>query len=86
MTSSVNGRNFTAVENIPAGDPILLSGTISDDWLSVSGTWTSGTDSGTFKFYALGADQFNGNSKNSETMMWCGGRGGASTPDPCLKE
>jgi len=86
MTSTVNGRSYSAVMNPPVGDPILLSGTISDDWLSVSGTWSGGANSGTFKFYALGTDQFNGNSKNGETWEWCGGRGGAALPSPCLKE
>ena len=85
MTVTVEGRNLSATIPIP-GDPVLVSGTISDDWLSVSGTWSDGTHSGTFKFFALGSDQFNGSSQNGETWEWCGGRGGAALPDPCLRE
>jgi hypothetical protein len=86
LNSTVNGRSYTGVMNIPVGDPVLLSGTISDDWLSVSGNWTAGANQGTFKFFALGTNQFNGNSKNGETWQWCGARGGAALPDPCFRE
>lgn len=86
MDTTVNGRNFSGAMNTPGGDPVLLSGTISDDWLSVSGTWSGGVNSGTFKFFAVGTNQFNGNSKNGETLQWCGVRGGGAFPDPCFKE
>lgn len=86
MNTTVNGRNFSGVMNIPGVDPVLLSGTISDDWLSVSGNWTSSIDDGTFKFFAVGTDRFNGSSRDGELMQWCGVRGGGALPDPCFKE
>jgi hypothetical protein len=86
MTTTVNGRNFAGTMTIPGVAPVLLSGTISDDWLSVSGTWTSSIDTGTFKFFAVGTDRFNGSSRNAEIKQWCGVRGGGPFPDPCFKE
>lgn len=86
MTTTVNGRSFSGVMNVPGMDPVLLSGTIDNDWLTVSGTYTDGTAEGTFKFYAVGINQFNGSGRNAEVMAWCGARSGAGFPDPCYKE
>jgi len=85
LAVNVDGRQFSAVMNIPGADPMLLSGTISDDWLTVSGIWSDSTGSGPIKIFALGTDQFNGNSKNGETLEFCGTRSGAF-PTPCLRE
>jgi hypothetical protein len=86
MSTTVNGRDFSGSMGLPGMDPLLFSGTISDDWLSVSGTWTQGADEGTFRFFAVGTNQFNGSSRNGEVLQWCGGRDGAGFPDPCYKE
>lgn len=85
MTVTVNGKNFSAVED-NAGVLTNLSGTISDDNLSVSGTWINNMSTGSFTFYALGLDQFQGNGVDIFDWAWCGSRGGAGTPSPCFKQ
>ena len=64
---------------------ITYSGTISDDYLTVSGTWEENPDeTGPFKFYALGVNQFHGNfSDGPDAYGMCGVKGGAGFPDPC---
>jgi hypothetical protein len=66
-----------------------LNGTVKDDLLSAYGNWASGTSSGTFEFFAYGANQFQGNGVNNNdpgfVYDWCGGRNGAGQPSPCLK-
>ena len=66
-----------------------LSGTVANDFLSVYGNWTASTTSGTFEFFAYGANQFQGNGVNNDDLTfiydWCGGRNGAGQPSPCLK-
>ncbi len=86
MTTTVNGRAFPGTMGLPGFDPLSFSGTVSDDWLSVSGTWTNGPDEGTFKLFAVGTNQFNGSSRNGEVFQWCGGRAGAGFPNPCYRE
>lgn len=86
MTISVNGKNFTGVVDLGGGDVIDMSGTISDDNLTVSGNWTSPWLTGTFEFFALGANQYQGNGDNGTDIFgWCGSRSGAGQPSPCLK-
>lgn len=83
MTSTVSGKTFSATVTSGGPPSISMSGTISDDYLSVSGNWQNGV-SGTFKFYAVGVNQFNGKGYNgTENFGWCGGRGGAGVPSPC---
>jgi len=84
LSASVNGKNYSAVLDLGGGDVGKLQGTINDDYLSVSGTWTDPIGNTVpFKFYALGDNQFQGN--DDGTWAWCGNRAGASQPNPCLK-
>lgn len=66
-------------------DVVTLSGTLSVDYLTLTGTWSSPTppNSGPFVFKLVTADQFIGN-MNSGAYEWCGRRGGASLPSPCM--
>lgn len=86
MTVSVNGKTFSGVVDLSGWDDATLTGTLSDDFLSVSGTWTSPTNNGTFKFFALGLLQFQGNGNDGAVWAWCGSRSSAGEPDPCLKQ
>jgi hypothetical protein len=91
MTVTVDGKAFTGVINLGGGDTLILSGTISDNDLSVHGTYQGPVVTGVFNFFALGANQFQGNGDTDEAFAgemfaWCGGRGGAGMPSPCLKE
>ena len=47
---TVTDRNFSTTMNLGAPVPFVLRGTISEDTLSVSGTWTYFAEEGTFKF------------------------------------
>jgi hypothetical protein len=64
---------------------VSLSGTLSADYLTLTGTWTSPSpaDSGPFVFKLVSSDQFIGN-MNSGTYEWCGHRAGAGLPSPCM--
>jgi hypothetical protein len=91
MTVTVNGKAFTGSINLADGGTLVLSGTISDNYLSVHGTFQGPVVTGVFNFFALGANQFQGNGDTDEAFAgemfaWCGGRGGAGMPSPCLKE
>jgi len=86
MNTTVTGRSFTASIDYGAGIINSFTGTISDDYLSVSGTWTTGVNNGSFNFYALGVNQFQGNGLDGATdVEFCGGRGGAGVPSPCYR-
>lgn len=84
MTAAVSGKEFTGSVDI-LGTMITFFGTISDDYMRVSGTWQEDPDeTGPFTFYAVGNDQFNGNySDGPDAFGMCGARGGAGYPDPC---
>jgi hypothetical protein len=50
----------------------------------LTGTWTRNASSGAFKFFmTTNGQQFQGNWNS--TNEWCGYRGGAIAPVPCLK-
>ena len=84
MTLYVSGSSLTGVVDLGGGQNADLSGTISEDFLTVSGTWVSPSANGTFEFFALGPNQFQGNGDNgSEIFGWCGSRSGAGEPSPC---
>lgn len=86
LTVTVNGKNFTGVVDTGGGSTVNMSGTISNDYLSVSGTWGP-SNYGTFEFFASGTNQFQGNGNNtSETFGWCGSRSGAGQPSPCFMD
>ncbi len=83
MSVTVNGNTFTGYIDSPQG-PINMTGTISNDFLSVSGNWTSTTQNGFFNFYAVGSNQFNGNYGDQNIpLAWCGSLGGGQ-PSPCF--
>jgi hypothetical protein len=71
-----NGQNFT-------GTYIngTIGGTINGN--VATGQWHVGGSSGDIKWYLISSKQFNGNYGGSNE--WCGYRGGASAPSPCLK-
>jgi hypothetical protein len=84
MSITVDGQDFTAIVDIGGGDTVTATGTISDDYLSVTGNWVGPINNGPFTFYAMGANQFQGNANNGGSDFgWCGGRGGAGQPSPC---
>lgn len=85
MTVTINGQTFTGIMDLGGGSTAQLTGTISSNNMTVSGTWTSPSwPSGSFVFYALGINQFNGNGFNgSQVFGWCGGKNGAGQPSQC---
>ncbi len=68
-----------------AGNVVSLNGTLSVDYLSASGIWTSSAgDSGTFYWERKSnPDQFVGNIDGGSDG-WCGARAVASLPSPCI--
>ena len=86
LTITVDGKNLDGYADLGGGDSLTISGTISDDYLSVSGNWVGPTNIGTYEFFALGVNQFQGNYTDGiNTYAWCGNRGGAAVPSPCYK-
>lgn len=88
MTITIDGNSFLASGDLGGGDTVNLTGTISADHLSVSGTWVGPTNNGSFKFFAFGVNQFQGNiiDRFDVQAAWCGGRSGAGIPSPCYKD
>lgn len=64
-------------------DVITLSGMLSTDYMTLTGTWTQGAFSGPFVFRLINVNQFIGNRNNGD-YEWCGHRAGAGLPSPCL--
>jgi hypothetical protein len=66
-------------------DVITLNGTLSADYMTLTGTWTQSAPvtSGPFVFKLINANQFVGNMNNG-AFEWCGYRGGAGLPSPCM--
>lgn len=62
---------------------VTLSGTLSTDYMTLTGTWNSTTETGPFVFKLINANQFIGN-MNSGTYEWCGYRAGAGLPSSCM--
>jgi hypothetical protein len=62
---------------------VTLSGILSSDYLTLTGTWSLLPDSGTFVFKLVTMDQFIGNRDNGD-YEWCGYRAGAGLPSPCM--
>ena len=86
LTIDVDGKNLDGYADLGGGASLTISGTISDDYLTVSGNWIGPTNNGTFEFFALGVNQFQGNyADDVDIYAWCGGRGGAGVPSPCYK-
>lgn len=85
MTMTQTGGSVSAT--FPSGaDTVTLTGNLSSGWQTASGNWvSSGGPSGTFEFKMLNANlnQFIGN-YNAGALPWCGARGGAAMPAPCM--
>jgi len=84
LNATTDGKNFNASVDY-GGTVITYTGTISDDYLSVSGTWMEDVDeTGSFKFFAIGISQFNGNVVDGDFEEGqCGWKAGAVMPSPC---
>lgn len=62
---------------------VNLNGTLSPDYMTLTGTWSDSTSSGTFVFKLVSPDQFIGN-RDGGIYEWCGHRAGAGLPSPCM--
>jgi len=62
---------------------IGLSGTLSADGSTLTGTWSDPPFSGPFEFKMINLNQFIGNINNRENE-WCGFRENAGLPSPCM--
>ena len=87
MLTTTSGSNYTGNVTIPTGT-IIVTGVISANQKSVSGSWTNTTTSanGSFTFYSVGTNQFKGQyieTGGSVHLAWCGGRDGAAAPSLC---
>ena len=60
-----------------------MTGSLSADNKTLSGTWGSGMHDGPFVWHWLNQKQFNGNIDNG-LGAWCGYREGAGQPSPCM--
>jgi hypothetical protein len=79
MTLTQDGDNITGTY---AGVEGTMTGAVVGTELT--GTWTRNASSGAFKFFmTTNGQQFQGNWNS--TNEWCGYRGGAIAPVPCLK-
>ncbi len=88
MSVVVNGKNLTATIDMGGGNFVNITGTISDDYLSVTGSYTTSGMTGTIEWFAQGMNQFIGNGKHDtipSDFAWCGARGGAGQPSPCYQ-
>ena len=78
LSITQNGAN---IEGSYANGNGTISGTASGSM--VSGTWTRGSNSGSFQFFLHpGGTQFSGNF--DATYPWCGHDGSSELPDPCF--
>jgi hypothetical protein len=60
----------------------IFTGTLSEDGLSILGTWVNPPVNGTFSWSIVGENQFCGNTDGD--FAYCAARNGASRPDPCI--
>jgi hypothetical protein len=78
MSIAQDGRSFQGT---------YVNGTVEGtiDGAAATGTWRKSADgtTGTFTWYLLNGQQFNGN--YGGTNQWCGYRTGSGAPSPCLK-
>lgn len=83
MTLTKTGLSIEGTYNCPDGGyGGTVSGTLSADLRTVTGTWdTGGTGSFEWQRKVANPNQFVGNW--NDTQYWCGARAGASQPDPC---
>ena len=82
MVLSESGNTISGTYTCPTYSG-TVSGTLSANRRTVNGTYTaSGTGPFTWQRKTVNTNQFVGNWDGTE--YWCGARGGASLPDPCL--
>jgi len=77
LTISREGNTITGTHSTQ-----VFTGTLSEDGLSVIGTWVNPPSSGDFGWYIVGENQFCGNTEGD--FAYCAARSGASRPDPCF--
>lgn len=82
MDFTQTGSSVTGTGSI-AGVGITISGTLSADFQTLTGTWQFDGDTGPFIWKLISNNQFVGNYDNYGGP-WCGHRAGAGFPDPCL--
>ena len=84
MTILHSASDLTGSFDAGSGNTVTLSGTLSQDYTTVSGSWTStGGGSGTFEWQREeNENQFVGNLDGGPNE-WCGARAGAALPSPC---
>ncbi|MCL4258531.1 MAG: hypothetical protein KJZ53_08390 [Anaerolineales bacterium] len=82
ITFTVSGNSISGSTNW-AGLTYTFTGTLSSNGQQASGTWTSSfPESGNWVAFLLNHNQFNGNIGSG--WSFCGWRGGAGEPGPCL--
>ena len=85
MTLVHLGNTITGSFVAGEGKIVSLTGTLSEDYSHVSGTWESTAGaSGSFEWQRnADGNQFIGNLDEAESE-WCGARAGATLPSPCF--
>jgi hypothetical protein len=84
VTVTINQTDMSVTGSFSyAGGDYSLSGTLSADRMTLSGTWNRSGSTGPFLWHWLNMNQFNGNEDNGN-YAWCGYREGAGQPSPCL--
>lgn len=84
VTFTLSQSGSTVTGTFPFGTGFTtLSGTLSADFSTLTGVWTSLPSSGPFVFKLINMNQFDGNRDNKE-FEWCGYRAGAGLPSPCM--
>lgn len=83
MSLNVSGNNVTGTYTCPLYSG-TVTGTLSADYRTLTGTWDTGGSSGPFVWERKtgNTNQFVGN--YNATFYWCGARSGASQPSPCF--
>ena len=76
LVISREGNTITGVHGTQ-----IFTGALSEDGLSMIGTWVNPPTSGDFGWYIVGENQFCGNTEGA--FAYCGARYGAVRPDPC---
>jgi hypothetical protein len=77
ITISRSGNTITGVHSTQ-----IFTGTLTEDGLSVVGTWVNQPMTGSFSWTIVSEDQFCGNTEGA--FAYCAARNGANRPDPCI--
>ncbi len=85
MAVTVKDYNLSAVVTL-GGQTLTLSGEIKDDGSTVVGQFSGDGMTGSFSFYGLTQDQFQGQGIIEDRVFaWCGITDGTEQPTPCFK-